>query len=158
MSADADYKRELLANVERHGWQLTYVFDPDGNEPDFAYSVGFTKTLDAPEFILFGLPREVMAHMLGEIYEQLQGGNAPADGRRWQNLLQGFDCISRKAAHPDLYSEYVTSADWFWRDSGNHGHPEVYQIVWPSSKTGLFPWEDGCHQDVIDAQPRLWRA
>ncbi|MEO0498077.1 MAG: DUF4262 domain-containing protein [Pseudomonadota bacterium] len=156
MAKHSEYDQELLANVEKHGWQFTFVFDPDGVEPDFAYSVGFTSSLNAPEFIVFGLPQEVMSHMLWEIYRQIQTGTSPSDGMRWENLLEGFDCISRKAVHPGVHSQYLISADWFWREQGKEGNPDVFQIVWPGARDGLFPWDDGCHQDVIDAQPSLW--
>ena len=60
------------------------------------------------------------------------------------------------ATDPELFTEYATSANWFWRHQGHTGHPDVIQLVWPGSKDGLFPWDDGCSPDVIAAQPRLW--
>lgn len=153
----SDYEQKLFSVVEEHGWQFTYVFDPDGLKPDFGYSVGFATSLGAPEFIIFGLPRALMNSMLWEVYRQIEKGAVPADGMRWQGLLEGFDCISRKAIHPYLHSEYTVSANWFWKEKGNNGHPEVYQIVWPGAQQGLFPWDDGCSQGVIDDQPSLWR-
>ena len=156
MTEYSDYEQKLFSVVEEHGWQFTFVFDPEGLTPDFGYSVGFTTSLSAPEFIIFGLPRELTHNMLWEIYRQIENGAFPVDGMRWQNLLEGFDCISRRATHEKLHSEYTASANWFWQEKGNAGNPEVYQIVWPGAQQGLFPWDDGCVQDVIDAQPRLW--
>jgi len=98
-----DYEHSLLATIEQHGWQATSVFDPKGEDPNFTYSVGFTTSLKTPEFIIFGLPRELMHSMLWEIYRQIAKGAVPADGMRWQGLLEGFDCISRKAVHKNLY-------------------------------------------------------
>jgi len=156
MSDYSEYETKLLANIEEHGWQLTYVFDPDGMEPDFGYSVGFTKSLASPEFIIFGLPRDLIHNMLWEIYRQVKRGLELKDGLRVQDLLEGFDCILRKADHKELYQEYLVSADWFWKDCGHVGHPEAYQIVWPGAQDGLFPWDDDCHESVIKAQTRLW--
>ena len=150
------YEQKLFSVVEEHGWQFTFVFDPKGLEPDFGYSIGFTSTLNAPEFVIFGLPRNLMNNMLWEIYNQIEKGAVPADGMRWQDLLEGFDCISRKATHKELHTKFTVSADWYWKEKGNSGNPEVYQIVWPGAQDGLFPWDNGCAQDVIDAQPRLW--
>ena len=158
MSSNTEYERKLLAMVDEHGWQCTSVFDPEGNDPDFSYSTGFTKSLNAPEFIIFGLPKDLMHKMLWEVYRQVEGGARPTDGMRWQGLLDGFDCISRKAVHKDLYTEYAVSANWFWRETGNVGSPEIYQIVWPGARQGLFPWEDGCAAGVIKAQPPLWTS
>jgi len=152
----SDYEQKLFSVVEEHGWQFTFVFDPDGLNPDFGYSVGLATSLGAPEFIIFGLTRELMQAMVWEIYRQIEKGAVPTDGMRWQGVLEGFDCISRKATHKNLHSEYTVSADWFWRENGNAGNPEVYQLVWPGAQDGLFPWDDGCSQEVIDAQPSLW--
>lgn len=156
MSEYTDYEQKLFSVVEEHGWQFTFVFDPEGLTPDFGYSVGFSTSLKAPEFIVFGLPRELMSSMLWEIYRQIENGASPFDGMRWKDLLEGFDCISRRATHKDLHSEFTVSANWFWQENGNAGNPEVYQIVWPGARQGLFPWDDGCAQEVIDAQPSLW--
>lgn len=156
MSEYSDYEQRLLSVIEQHGWQFTYVFDPDGQAPGFGYSVGFTKSLNAPEFIVFGLERGLMQRMLWEVHNQIKNGAFPDDNMRWQGVLEGFDCISRKAVHETLYSDYAVSADWYWRETGHSGNPQVYQLVWPGARQGLFPWETGCAQDVIDAQPHLW--
>ena len=152
----SEYETKLLANVEEHGWQASHVFDPDGNDPDFTYSVGFTKSLHMPEFIIFGLNRELMHNMLWEIYHQLKAGAVPEDGMRWQGLLEGFDCISKKADHPDLFKEYTTSANWLWKRQKRDGNPEIYQMVWPGAQQGLFPWEPDCDPYVISQQSALW--
>lgn len=86
----------------------------------------------------------------------MQDGARPEHGKRWSDLLEDFDCVTTEADHPDLFTEYATSADWFWRTQGRDGHPPVYQIVWPGAQQGLFPWEEDCAQDVITAQPKLW--
>lgn len=156
MSSYSEYERRLFANVDKHGWQCASVFDQKGNDPAFSYSTGFTKSLNAPEFIVFGLPKDLMHNMLWEVYRQVESGARPADWMRWQGLLEGFDCIARKAVHKDLYTDYAVSANWFWRETGNAGSPEVYQIVWPGARQGLFPWEKGCAEDVIKAQTPLW--
>ena len=156
MSELTDYEKNILENVEEHGWYATGVFDPDGEAPNFTYSTGFSKTLNAPEFIVFGLDNKLMHSMLWEVYRQIKAGAIPEDGKRWHDVLDGFDCISKKADSPELYEEYVRSADWFWGHSGNSGHPEVYQLVWPGAQQGLFPWEKDCDSYVISQQPQLW--
>ncbi|MEP6342361.1 MAG: DUF4262 domain-containing protein [Maricaulaceae bacterium] len=156
MAKYSTYEQQLFKNVEDHGWQFSFVFDDKGTAPDFGYSVGFSKSIQAPEFIIFGLPKELMHNMLWEVYKQIENGAIVEDGKPWSDLLEGFDCISRKAIHKDLFNEYTTHANWFWRETGNDGHPEVFQLVWPGAQQGLFPWEADCAQDVIDMQPHLW--
>lgn len=94
--------------------------------------------------------------MLWEVFRQIEAGMGAVDGNRWSGLLEGFDCISR-AVHPDnIVREYLNSAIWYWRRSGNDGLPPVYQIIWPGAQDGLFPWDSGCSEIVKDLQPPLW--
>jgi hypothetical protein len=152
-----DYETKTVANVEKHGWQGTYVFDPKSNDPSFTYSIGFTKTLNAPEFIIFGLSQDLMHSMLWRIYDQIKAGAIPKDGMIWENLLENFNCVSRKAIHQDTFEIYARSARWYWNHSGHSGFPEVYQMVWPGAQQGLFPWEEGCSQETINMQTPLWK-
>jgi len=156
MSELSEYDKNIIENVEKHGWFATSVFDPEGKEPMFTYSTGFSKTLGAPEFIVFGLNKELMHNMLWEVFHQIKAGVVPQDSMRWDGLLEGFHCISKKAIHPDLHKEYTCAANWFWRHHGNTESLEVYQIVWPGAQQGLFPWEEGCDSYVISQQPKLW--
>ena len=151
-----DFETRTLDNIATHGWSALHVFDPDGLGAEFSYSVGFTRTLGAPEFIVFGLPKDLRHYMLSEVFRQIKAGCTAAPGQRWHNLIEGFDCVGMAATDPELFTEYATSANWFWRHQGHTGHPDVIQLVWPGSKDGLFPWDDGCSPDVIAAQPRLW--
>ncbi|MDJ0613456.1 MAG: DUF4262 domain-containing protein [Rhizobiaceae bacterium] len=156
MSEYNDYERKLIDNIDKHGWHFTYVFDPDGDDPDFGYSVGFTKSLGSPEFIVFGLSQELMHHMIWEAFRQIEKGVQPADDLLWNGILDGFSCVSKRVQKDLAFKKYLVSASWFWEQSGNSGNPEVYQLVWPSAANGLFPWDDECDQAIIDAQPQLW--
>jgi len=156
VSALTDYEKKIIENVEGHGWYATGVFDPEGEAPNFTYSTGFSKTLNAPEFIVFGLDLNLMHNMLWEIFRQLKAGTIPEDGKRWRDVLEGFDCVSKKVVFPEIHEEYTRSADWFWKRNGNTKPLEVYQLVWPGAQQGLFPWEEGCDPYVISQQPQLW--
>ncbi|MCA8902424.1 MAG: DUF4262 domain-containing protein [Hyphomonas sp.] len=149
-------ERSIFENVGKHGWQSMSVFDPDGKLPGFTYSIGFATTLHAPEFIIFGLNRELMHNMLWEVFHQIRAGQIVSHGLHWKNIIGGFDCVSMHATHEDLFREYTTSARWYWQETGHTGVPEIYQLVWPGARDGLFPWDDGCDQGVIDLQPKLW--
>ncbi|MEQ9504961.1 MAG: DUF4262 domain-containing protein [Hyphomonas sp.] len=150
------HEQNILSNISKHGWHGLHVFDPERATPGFSYSVGFPETLEAPEFIVFGLPHELAHHMLWEVFSQIKGGAEPLHGRRWSDLLKGFDCVSLKADHDLLFTEHLISSRWHWNHCGRDGFPPVMQLVWPSSTTGLFPWEPDCHESVISAQPKLW--
>ncbi len=84
-----DYEHRILATIGEHGWQCTSVFDPDGDDPSFSYSVGFTSALEAPEFIVFGLDIKLMHSMLWEVFRQIKDGKSVIDGDRWTGILDG---------------------------------------------------------------------
>ena len=151
-----DFEQKILDNIETHGWHATAVSGSKGETKSFAYSVGFSKTLGAPECIVFGLPWDLMHHMLWEVYRQVEAGAAITQGARWQGLLEGFECVSMRATNKELFSKYAISAGWYGRNISGLGEPDVYQIVWPGARDGLFPWDQGCSKDVISAQPQLW--
>ena len=117
------FEQNILSNVNKHGWHGLHVFDPEETSPNFSYSVGFPETLGAPEFIVFGLPHDLTHQMLWEVFKQIKAGAEPTHGRRWSDLLEGFDCISLTANHDSLFTEYLISSHWYWRHSGRDGSP-----------------------------------
>ena len=38
------YERNILQHIEEHGCSVTSVFDPDGKEPPFSYSIGIARS------------------------------------------------------------------------------------------------------------------
>jgi hypothetical protein len=153
-----EYERKVLANIEKHGWQATYVFDPDGNDPDFTYSIGFPKTLNCPDFIIFGLPQKLMHSMIWDVFSKIKAGKKPADGTEWKGILEGdYVCVSR-LVHPDNNgTNYFNSARWFYEHEGGDPSEMSYmQLFWPGAQNNLYPWDDGCGDYLIKAQPKLF--
>ena len=153
----SDYENKIVSTVEEHGWFCSHVFDPDKEEPDFSYSVGFTETLNCPEFIVFGLPHELMHSMLWSIFRDIKGGITPYDDRVWSNLLKGFDCVIKKVHSDNIPMNYLNSARWYWNlHLGKSELLQAYQIVWPGAASGRFPWDENCPLEVIEMQPPLY--
>ena len=152
-----DFERNILENLDEHGWFCTSVFDPDGNEPSFCYSVGFSRTLGCSEFIMFGLHPELMHSMIWEIFRQIKDGRPVKDDALWSGLLEGYDCALRAVHSTNIVPDWFSSAIWFWSQVQQRSEPlSAMQIVWPGSTSGKFPWEADCSQDVRDAQIPLW--
>jgi hypothetical protein len=151
-----DYEQSIIDNIEQHGWYCVMV--TDGNpDTSFAYSVGFWKTLDSPECIVFGQPADLMHSMLWRVFRQIKGGAVLADGTRWSNLIEGFDCISRPVHPEQMKREHFNSALWYWGDPAERGDTlKAYQLFWPGARDGLFSWESGCSQIVREVQPTLY--
>lgn len=149
------HEQKILDNIRDHGWFCWGVFDPDGNGPDFSYSVGFTTALGAPEFIIFGLDLKLMRSMLWGVFDQIRDGREVRAGDRWSGLLDGFDCIAHPVHPTNLDPEYLNSALWYWGRNNPKGALPAFQLFWPGSVDGLFPWDPGCADDVRALQPAL---
>lgn len=153
----AEYRQLILADVEAYGWFCVVVLgDDEAGSPPFAYSVGFTETLGCPEFLVFGLPDELMFAMLEGVFLQIEGGRVPEDGARWGGLIEGFECVSRAVDPARLGSGLTDHADWFRRERGGDEPAPVHQLVWPGADDGLFPWDEGCELDVVLLQPPMY--
>jgi len=154
----SEYERTLVKNIDEYGWQATHVFDPDGVNEAFSYSIGFRKSLNTADFIIFGLPKNLMHHILWEIYRRIDTGKTVRDGAEWEGLLEGdYTCVSRLVHSSHNLSNYFNSARWYYRYIGMPDDDlEFYQLFWPGAKIKKLPWEEGCHPDVITAQPLLY--
>ena len=151
-----EYQGRLLDKVAEYGWSCVNISSPQDEGLEFAYTVGFSETLNSPEFIVFGLNETLRTIVLGEVFRQIQAGKMPEDGQRWSNLIEGYDCVSR-AVHPsNILQEHLNFAIWFWGDPADRGPLQAFQLVWPSYGSGLFPWEADCPQSVRDQQLPLY--
>lgn len=147
--------QELVDNVQEHGFHSMGVH-ADTEVPGFRYSIGFWETLGSPEVIIFGLDLKLMHNMLWEMFRQIKSGARLADGARWSELIEGFDCISRPV-HPSQMREHFGYALWYRRyRKQNVQDLQAYQLFWPGRQQGLYPWDPDCVQEVRDHQPTLY--
>jgi hypothetical protein len=152
----SDHEQKIIDCIDEHGWFCTSVF---GDEPGdtFSYSVGFSKTLSAPECIIFGLPTKLMHSMLWTVFRQIRDGAVLSDGARWSGLIEGFDCISRPVYPSRITREHFNSALWYWGNPTDRGAElQAFQMFWPGAGDGLFPWETNSSKIVRDRQPALY--
>jgi len=149
-----DYEKRLLQNIEEFGWQCLSVIGEEQN-PSFSYSIGFTKTLDAPEFIIFGIDEQVRLDVLWNVFDALKEGRESADMDRWSDLIVGYDCILREVDPSNMVRDYFNSAIWYHGPPEQNGPLRAMQIVWPDA-FGIFPWEPGCAEWVCEDQPPLY--
>lgn len=158
MSELNEFEQRIVANVEKHGCHVMSVFDPNGELPEFTYSIGFPETVDQPEVIIFGLSSEIRHSMVNETLRLCREGLVLEDGKHVSGLLEGHDCVAREVPSDAIDPEHFGSAMWFDRHIGNSGLKRAFQLVWPGARDGLYPWDEGASQEVIDAQPALYEA
>ena len=152
------FEENILEHIREYGFSTNHVFDSEGENPDFTYSIGFQATLSCPDFIIFGLPKDLMHGMIWDIYHAVKSGKVPADDQVWPKLLDGdYLCVS-KEVHPDNhFKDYFNSVIWYHKHTDRElSNFRVFQMVWPGVVDKKYPWDEGADEAVINAQPPLW--
>lgn len=148
--------QKVLDNIDEHGWSCMHVGEGRSGEPNFSYSIGWWAAAQAPECIVFGLPKNLQHSVLWEVYRQVSAGLKLADGLRVRDLIEGFDCVVRPV-HETQMPEYLGFAGWYrHRQLGSAEGLKAFQIFWPGKQQRLFPWEQDCNEDVRRWQPLLY--
>lgn len=151
-----EYEQDIIDNIEEYGCQVTSVFDPDGNDPGFAYSIGFAKTVAQPEVIIFGLATKLMHSMINGILEQCRSGLKLSDGVVVDDLLEGFQCVVKEVHASQIEEGYFNSSMWFHSREFGAELTEALQIFWPGAQDRKFPWDAGSSDYVRTMQPALY--
>ena len=64
------HEEKAIADIEKHGVHVLNVFDPDGNDPKFNYSVGLWHSYEHPEILIFGLDAEISTQLINDIADK----------------------------------------------------------------------------------------
>jgi Domain of unknown function (DUF4262) len=144
-TASNEYERNLLGNIQRHGWQCTSV----SASPPFSYTIGLYRSFGHPELIIFGLEHEVAHGILGVAARAAAAGHpfdlqSPTD-----RLLEGYSSVFVEVPQTE-YENYVLSALWYYEGKSF----PLFQVVWPSA-SGDFPWHPAEAPSFAMEQPVL---
>jgi hypothetical protein len=141
----------FLASVQEHGWSVTKVFKSEGEAgPEWAFSTGLFHSYQHAEIVIFGLPLDTMHKIINNIGDEVKKGDTFGPDKEYQEIFAKCVCRFRevKSRH---FKDYLGWAMWFYE----HDPFPVLQCFWPD-KEGKYPWEPGCSQAVISAQPFLF--
>jgi hypothetical protein len=150
-----EVEQDIVRFVESDGCFVMAVFDPEHEIPDFAYSIGFPKSLSQGDVLISGLDLDMMKRLVNDTYALCRDGFQLSDFARTDELFSTFDCVVRAVAPRHLESEYFNSASWYSEQVRNESFDAAYQLVWPD-KAGIFPWEEGFADGLVGAQLELW--
>jgi len=157
VSSLSEQEQRIVGFVESDGCFINSVFDPDGVEPDFAYSIGFPASLDQPDALISGLKLDLMSVLINDLYALCRDGLRMDDFRRTDRLLTGFECVFREISSENLAANFLSSAVWFQETYRGEKFESAFQIVWPDEH-GKFPWEAGFDEDTGGGQLSLWEG
>ncbi|MGE0329161.1 MAG: DUF4262 domain-containing protein [Ramlibacter sp.] len=148
----AEYFARVARDVSKYGCHIVSVFDPEGEEPDFSYSVGVQQTSRAPEVIVLGLRAELAAFVINEYNRRVRAGKRFRRGKRYAGFLDGFP-VYFEPVRASRLKEYTLGCDRFYGDETY----AVMQIIYPTTK-GVWPWNKTAPESFKCHQPMLGRA
>jgi hypothetical protein len=139
----------LAARVARQGWSVVSV-PAIGPRPAYAFTVGLWHTFDHAEASVFGRDEDEMVEWLDTVGGAVKGGRVLLPDRLGDDVLGAEEVFPRPALaswHRHLFADALD----FYR-----GQPvPMLQLVWPDID-GILPWERGCDEECVAAQPRLY--
>lgn len=124
---------KIREDIAAQGWSWIWVFDPDGESPSFAYTIGFKATFGRPETVVVGLPEGTSEGVLSSVCAELESGASFSDGDVSDDVLEAFS-VRFMAVSEDFLSNTLTQATEFY---GGQNF-EALQLYWPDGD-GNFP-------------------
>lgn len=145
-----DSELRLLADIENHGWHCIHVME-EGDLPSFSYTIGLYETAGSPEFLVYGLSREVSHSILSIAADLALTGKAIDTTKPSYDLLNDYAARFVEVSL-DHYREHLGFGIWYYEGSDF----PAYQIVWPS-RNGDYPWDVDATDGFRLAQPIIGR-
>lgn len=133
------YFEELEKNIEKKGYQLTYISSTDS--PEFCYSTGIYRTFNIPELFISSLPRGLCSEIVKNYVEAFKEGKKIPLNKSIDFLTDRFPVYLINVPITNL-KEYVLSSI---RIYGNEDY-KYLQVIYPDTE-GNFPNEPGYDYD-----------
>ena len=132
------HDQRFIALIKKHGHAIKYVASAENDEwePPFAYSVGGVESYGAPEIVVSGLSFDLSKFMINEFMDEWKSGKQFFLNEEYAGFLEGYPVTLLKASH-HAKKTFTCFADWYYE----RNEFELWQMVWPGSKHGLYPWQ-----------------
>ena len=141
-----DLTQKLKDGITKVGWSVLGVAG-ETTATSFAYTIGLSATLNHPDIIVFGLPRNVAMELLNRIGFTIKERGSIVTNERIKGLLSAD--IFLVPADPNKVAEYVLATRKIYPDMPLH----YLQCFWPDLKN-VMPWEPNCEELAL-TQPNL---
>jgi hypothetical protein len=142
------HERQTLENIEKYGCSVIHVME-EGDLPPFYYSVGITKTSQAPEAIVMGLKKNLAHAVINEYNNRVRAGEKFESGKRYNGFIEGFEVQAQKVDR-SFYDEYLGRNLWLYKGPNF----EALQFIYPATN-GIWPWDARASAWFKSRQPIL---
>lgn len=139
---DADFvDLNNLEIIDKFGWTVIGVFDPDGADPQFCYTMGARQATEGrcPELAIVGLDGRQAGMILNATVELAREGKVIGPGFN-DDILGGGYLAYLGEVRSEEVPERFPRGRWF----AHHFEPgapfRILQVVWPD-KTKRFLWD-----------------
>ena len=140
--------KQLVNNIEIYGWHVIKVME-DEIGPGFGYSIGLFKTFGHPEIIIIGLELDLIHLLINNIGEDIRNGKTFQAGQYYPGIIESVNCFFT-SVDKKHYAEYVSYAQWYYKDV----EFPLLQCVYPIVKT-IYPWQSDWPKEIKNQQPIL---
>lgn len=134
-----EYFKKLNDNIEKHGYQLTYVSSE--NTPAFCYSTGIYRKFGIPELFISSLPRGLCSEIASNYIESFKNKTPVPIDTKLTFLIDNFPVYLIPVAAYTL-EDYILSSINFYKNEDY----KYLQIIYPDTN-GYFPDEVGYNYD-----------
>jgi hypothetical protein len=148
----ATMRARVAADIEQAGWSMIGVFpSTEGAAVPtyFCYTVGLWERFRQPEIAVFGLSPHIANGVLwGAYHEYLEKGERFTDGEVvTERLVEGGFPVAFRSMPNDLDDCPFSAAHAYY---GTWDFPVLQMVL--SDPNRLFPWQDGCEEDMVTMQ------
>ena len=148
----AAYDQRVSHDIEKFGCHIMSVFDPEGQDLNFSYSIRIQKKVNAPEAIVIGLNPKLGHALISHYHHGVRDGKSYLPNVAYEGFLDGFPIYIEPVTAP-RHHDLMLGCERYYGDVGYR----AVQLIYPTTK-GLWPWEPGVTDTFIKNQPMLGRA
>ncbi len=147
--ADSPTRRDetVAEHIQRYGWHCLHVQPDHPDQVPFSYTIGFNQCHQAPEVMVFNMPRDRAHALLSACAAMLaEGHRIQPDIRNGDVLSGGYDVIFKRV-DPRFHREYLGTALRHAPET-----PLDAVVMFLPDADHRYPWEDGyAYVDVSEA-------
>jgi hypothetical protein len=139
---------DIQKYVDESGWTALSISDA---QPPFVYTIGFSKTYQHPEAIVFGLDPSTASRLLTDFVDGLRAGSRYDRPGVYTDEIFASP-IGIRVVDESQHELYLGYAMGFCRR--NRIDLKAVQVFW-HDEAGRFPFDAGCSESTFVLQPRL---